>query len=208
MDLKLRNLMAGSWLREVQLTLGLTQSDHYEAVTRKILHDLREHLGLDRVEGEAKYIGHRSGTEWKIEATGYRVATGALVLVECRRYSERRVEQEEVAAFAYRIGDIGADGGLIVTPIGLQRGAQLVAGAERIGVAMLNAEATETNYALEIAGQLFRGLGVFDNASLKDSVQVCVIVPITDSGNGQDSVSVEKRDADATSAAEQAQVEN
>ena len=52
-----------------------------------------------------------------IEASCYREGTGALVLVECRRKSKRRVEQEEAAGFAYRIRDVGAAEDLMITTV-------------------------------------------------------------------------------------------
>ena len=49
------------------------------------------------------------------------------MLVEVRRYMTRRISQEAMGGFAYRIRDTGAAGGIIVTPLGLQKGAKLVA---------------------------------------------------------------------------------
>lgn len=172
------------------------ESDHYEAVTRQILHNLREHLGLDSIRGKAKYAGHRSGTKWEIDGTCYRAATGTFVLIECRKYTEDRVKQGEVGDLAYRIADVGADEGLIVTPIGFQEGARLVARAERIGLVRLNAEATESDYVLEIAGQLFSGFSLYENVAGKDSVLVSVFIPVADTGRGHELISVEKYDSD------------
>jgi hypothetical protein len=144
-------------------------SDHYEQVTRAILEDLREHLGLTRVMPKGTFDG-ASGTEWQIDASSYRAKTGALVLVECRRKTTSRIKQEEVAGFAYRIRDIGAGEGLMVTPIGYQTGAQLVASAEKIGTATLNADATATDYLITIGERLFRGLSAQDSGVGADRV--------------------------------------
>lgn len=138
----------------------------YEAVVRQILGNLRERLGVCEVRGPARYRGRRSGARWSIEASCHRVRNGALVLVECRRKTTSRVKQEEVAGFAYRVRDIGAAEGLMVTPVGYQRGARIVAGAERIGMAILNADATESEYFLRIADRLFRGLRAGDIVSI------------------------------------------
>jgi hypothetical protein len=66
-----------------------------------------------------------------------------MILVECRQRSTKRIDQEQVAGLAFRIQDTGAAGGLIVTTVGPQKGAELVAKASKIGFAILNAEATE-----------------------------------------------------------------
>ncbi|MCK4392863.1 restriction endonuclease [Candidatus Bipolaricaulota bacterium] len=139
-----------------------SNSKQYEEATKAILDALREHLGLSSVQGEVRYEG-KSGTGWKVDASCYRQEDGALVLVECRRKTTRRVPQEEMAGFAFRVGDIGASGGLMVTPIGYQEGAKIVAKAARIGLATLNPDATDTEYVLAIAGRLFRGLLISDH---------------------------------------------
>jgi hypothetical protein len=41
--------------------------EDYEAVARFLVHELREKLGLARVEGKQKVAGD-SGTEWEIDA--------------------------------------------------------------------------------------------------------------------------------------------
>lgn len=144
---------------------------YYELVTKKILENLRHHLGFDNVCGKEKYQG-KSGTDWEIDASCYRKDTDTLVLVECRRKTTRRIPQEEMAGFAFRIGDIGAAEGLMVTPIGYQEGAKKVAEAAKIGMATLNPDATESEYILTIAGHLFRGLVATDYGTGTDSASV------------------------------------
>lgn len=77
-----------------------------------------------------------------------------------------------MAGFAFRIQDIGASEGLMITPIGYQKGAKIVAKATRIGLATLNPDATDSEYILEIAEKLFRGLLIFDHGCGADSVFV------------------------------------
>lgn len=61
---------------------------------------------------------------------------------------------------AYRIHDTGAKGGVVVTPIGFQEGAQKVAAATNILSVRLDADATPQQYVLEFLGNLFvRPLG-------------------------------------------------
>jgi hypothetical protein len=146
-------------------------SEQYEDVTKTILNALRSHLGLACVQGEVRHEGE-SGTAWNVDASCYRQDDGALLLVECRRKTTRRVDQEEMAGFAFRIGDTGASGGLMVTPIGYQKGAKAVAGATRIGLATLNPDATSREYTLEIAERLFHGLLISDHGHETDHVFV------------------------------------
>jgi hypothetical protein len=81
-----------------------------------------------------KYHG-KSGTSHEIDvAFETKIAHSKLLfVVECKFYS-RPVGIEKVRDFAYRIGDIGAHKGLMVTNIGYQRGAMKVAKAEGIGL--------------------------------------------------------------------------
>jgi len=146
-----------------------TDSSIYEKVTRKILDNLSKQLGFSRVEGKSKFPG-TSGTKWEIEASCYKPKTDAIVLVECRRKTTSKVKQEEMAGFAYRIKDIGAISGIMVTPIGYQEGTKKVAQSEKIGMATLNPDATEKEYILTISNQLFRGLLIKDSVHLKDEI--------------------------------------
>jgi hypothetical protein len=68
-----------------------------------------------------------------------------------------RVDQGTMGHFAFSIIDTRAAGGLLVTPIGYQEGAAKVANASKIGMATLNPDATDREYALRIAERLFAG---------------------------------------------------
>ncbi len=47
----------------------------------------------------------------------------------------------------------------MVTPLGFQAGAELVAKARQVSLATPNPDATEREYVLKIAGRLFLGVG-------------------------------------------------
>ena len=141
----------------------------YEIATVTILNHLREKLAFERAIGSTRLRGV-SGTEWNLDAVCYGKGSVRIVLVECRRKAKRRVEQEEMAGFAYRVRDVGASAGLVVTPIGFQRGAKAVAKYEKIGMATLNPEATEQDYALRIAEQLFAGKSLSGQLSFAGSL--------------------------------------
>ena len=130
--------------------------ERYEQVTRKILEDCREQLGYREVHPKGKILG-KSGTQWEIDATCY-LADNKAILVECRRHTTRKIDQEQVAGLVFRITDTGAKGGLMVTPLGYQLGAKLVAQAQKITLATLNPDATEREYVLSVAERLFIGV--------------------------------------------------
>lgn len=81
-----------------------------------------------------KYRG-KSGQEHEIDVS-FEVALGELdllILVECKEYA-RKVGVEDIMTFSYRMQDIGAHKGLIVTTTGFQEGAVKIAKAQRIGL--------------------------------------------------------------------------
>src|SRR5262249_51778893 len=104
----------------------------YEDVARFLLDRFAEEFGLKSVEGKQEVEGLRSGTTWEIDAKGIREMNSGFVIIECRRHTTSPQKQEHLAALAYRIMDTGASGGIIVTPLGLQKGARKVASAENI----------------------------------------------------------------------------
>ena len=133
------------------------ESDRYEQVTRAILERCREELGFKEVQPKQRIPG-KSGTSPEIDAICYRAESDGMILVECRRHTTAKIDQEQVYALFGRIIDTGADGGLMVTPLGYQEGAQLVARAYKVSMATLNPEATDREYVLKIAEKLFIGL--------------------------------------------------
>jgi hypothetical protein len=129
----------------------------YEKVAVEIFDRLGEELGLSAVEGKQSIPG-LSGTEWELDAKGITQGSEAFVIVECRRHTTSKIKQEAVAALAFRIQDTGAAGGFMVSPLGLQEGAQKVAASANIHSVILNAGATPQQFALLFLGNLFVGL--------------------------------------------------
>jgi hypothetical protein len=105
-----------------------TTWESYEEVARYLLEQMGDALGLglEHLEGKQKLVG-KSGTTWTIEGKGIRVDGAAIVVIECRRYTTSKLNQEAMGGLAYRISDLGASGGIVVTPIGVQKGGQIVA---------------------------------------------------------------------------------
>jgi hypothetical protein len=95
------------------------QWQSYEEVGTYLLDRFATEFGLDRVEGKQGVAGQRSGTSWEIDAKGFRLGQDGFVIVEFRRYTTSRLNQEDLGGLAYRIIDSGAEGGIIVSPLGL-----------------------------------------------------------------------------------------
>lgn len=134
--------------------------ESYEELARILLEKWSDVLGLElaRVEGKQKLVG-KSGMQWTVDAKAVRNGDGAILVVECRRYTTSRLKPEAIGALAYRISDVGASGGIVVTPIGVQRGGQLIAEAENIHVVHLDANTTTPGYLMQFLGNVIVGPG-------------------------------------------------
>jgi len=139
--------------------MGDTNWKTYEEVAAYLLNMFAEHFGLARVEGKQSIPGgKRSKTEWTIDAKGICQGNEAFVIIECRRHTTSRQDQEQLAALAYRIMDTGAQGGIVVSPLGFQSGAKKVAQAEGIVHVELNEESTPTEFAMRFLNKVFVGI--------------------------------------------------
>lgn len=134
-----------------------TEWKDYEQVAAYLLDQNAKEFGLDRVEGKESLAGHKSGTTWEIDAKGVRQDNEGFVIVECRRYTTSRLTQEQLGALAYRIMDTGVDGGIIVSPLGLQEGAVKVAAASNILNVQLDANSTPRQFAMQFLKKIMIG---------------------------------------------------
>jgi hypothetical protein len=144
----------------------------YEQVATYLLNQFASEFGLERVEGKQGIVGLRSGTSWEIDAKGIVKGNAGFMVVECRRYTTEKQNQEKIAGLAYRIIDSGAKGGIVVSPLGLQAGAKLVADAENILSAHLNEHSTQYNYILNFLNKV--KLGLQRTLCLKGSLMLVV----------------------------------
>lgn len=142
----------------------------YEEVATYLLNQFAAEFGLSRVESNQTVVGERSGTSWAIDAKGFRRGDSGFVIVECRRYTTSKQNQEKVGGLAYRIIDTGADGGIIVSPLGLQEGAERVAAAEKIVSVQLDKDSTQHEYFMQFLNKVM--IGVLDTLTFKDSLEI------------------------------------
>ncbi|MDZ7762522.1 MAG: restriction endonuclease [Desulfovermiculus sp.] len=130
----------------------------YEEVSQYLISKFSENFGLSKVEGKQKLVGKESGTEWEVDAKGIREENDCIVIIEARRYTKNRLNQEQLGAIAYRIHDTGAHGGIIVSPLGIQSGAKKIAESNNIVSVEIDANSTKEKFAINFFGNLIMGV--------------------------------------------------
>lgn len=146
----------------------------YEEVARRVLTDIKRVLGIESIEGKQSLRGF-SGTAWEVDAKAWRDGADGFLVVEVRRHATSRLKQEHLAAFAYRIQDLGGAGGIIVSPLPLQKGAEFVAEHADIAHVQLFPESTAESYLAKFIGRRFLGETVTEALGLADSCEAEVI---------------------------------
>lgn len=131
----------------------------YEEVAEFLLNRFAEDFGLGHVEGQ-QIVPGASGTEWNIEAKGVLENNEGFIIVECKRYPKKKLNQEQVGGLAFRIIDTGAQGGIVVSPLDLQKGAALVARHSNIQHVKLTLKSSKLEYVLAFLNKIFIGLYV------------------------------------------------
>ena len=129
--------------------------ERYEQTAQYLLNEFATHFGLGRVEGKQLVPG-ASGTEWEIDAKGVKIDGEGFLIVECRQRTSR-LSQGQVAELAYRVRDAGAQGGILVTPTELQKGARKVAEHESIHHVILDKNSTTEAYVIGFLDKAFVG---------------------------------------------------
>lgn len=146
----------------------------YEHVARQVLSDLRQKLGILEVEGNQALVG-TSGAVWNVEGKAFMANGSSFLVIECRRYTTKRLNQEAVGGFAYRIHDVGGTGGLLVSPLPLQKGAKFVAKASNVLHVRLEPWSTSDDYLVEILGRSLHGCGLQSVAVFGDKAEAEII---------------------------------
>ncbi|MGA4472918.1 hypothetical protein ACPA2M_08080 [Ectopseudomonas chengduensis] len=126
----------------------------YEELAQHIIKELAAEFGLDDVEGKQTLPG-TSGTNWEIDAKGIRSRDFGVILIECKCYIGRSIEQGQMGTIAYQMKDIGAVGGITVSPLEPQEGARILAEHENITHMVLDPESTPENYLVKFLNKAF-----------------------------------------------------
>lgn len=142
----------------------------YENVSRYLLGQFSEHFGVKFVEGKQTIEG--LSTNWTIDAKGICGNGEGIIIVECRRYTKSKINQEQLGGLAYRIQDTKAKGGILVSPLGFQEGAAKVAKSNNILEVLLNENSTETDFYMKLLGKMFIGVGINDFGTVLDMLVV------------------------------------
>jgi hypothetical protein len=145
----------------------------YEEVAAHLLDIFAKHFGLSRVEGKQSVYGVRSGTDWTIDAKGISNGNETFVIIECRRHTTSKQDQEQLGSLAYRIIDTGAQGGILVSPLGFQSGAQKVAQANCIIHVELHPDSTPTEFFMRFLNQIF--VGIQERCQISDHFEAKLI---------------------------------
>jgi hypothetical protein len=130
----------------------------YEEVAAYLLEQNAREFGLDRIEGKQIIRGRKSGTSWEIDAKGVREGNEGFIIIECRRYTTSKQNQEKLSSLAYRIIDTGAAGGIIISPLGIQEGAAKIAASDNIIDVQLDANSTATDFVMKFLNKVMVGL--------------------------------------------------
>jgi hypothetical protein len=123
-----------------------------------LLNRFAKEFRLKSVEGKQKIPGLRAGTSWEIDAKGIAEDSKGFFIVECRRYTTSKQNQGNAGKLAYSIIDTGAAGEIIVSPLGVQEGADKIGARENIVAVTLNADSTPTEFAFQFLNKLCLGI--------------------------------------------------
>ena len=146
----------------------------YQDAARKALTDIRQVLGVATVEGKQSLDG-TSGTAWELDAKAWREGADGFLVIEVRRHTSAGLKQEDLAAIAYRIQDVGGSGGIVVSPLPLQKGAQIVAKSADIAHVRLSPESTTESYLAELMGRRFLGETITESVHATATCDAVVI---------------------------------
>ena len=139
----------------------------YEATARKVLNDMRHELGLSKVDGKKRLQGKNG--RWEIDAQAWSADGERFLVVEAKRYLNKKLDQSKMASLAYTIHDIGSVGGFVVTTQKMQSGATKLAAAENIKHITMAADSTEIRSLAEYMGRVYFGASIVEKANATDT---------------------------------------
>ena len=143
----------------------------YEEVANYLLNQFAAHFGVGHFESKQVVPG-ASGTSWELDAKGCSAGGSTFLVVECKRHTKSGINQAITAALAWEIQDVGAKGGLLISPVGLQTGARKVANASNIVEVVMSENSTTQDYMMRFLNQVC--IGYTESAVVSDSFSVTV----------------------------------
>jgi Restriction endonuclease len=97
-------------------------------------------------------------TTWEIDAKGVKSDGIGFVVVECRRYTNSRLNKTNMGALVFTIQDTGAQGGIVVSPLDLQSGAKKIAASANVQHVTLNPDSTTSDYVMRFLDRVSLGV--------------------------------------------------
>lgn len=132
--------------------------EKYQDIAVYLLDKFKEEFGLEHIEGKQKVIGKRSSQVWTLDAKGVKKGNVGFIIIECRRFLTSKQKPEHIGGIAYRIIDTGAQGGIIISPLGLQKGAKKIAKAENITELYLHQNSDIHQYLIRFLNKVMTGV--------------------------------------------------
>jgi hypothetical protein len=130
----------------------------YEEIGTFLLNEMAKEFNLKKVESKQKLVGKKSGLKWEIDAKGITKDDKEFFVIEFRRYTTKRIPQDDVASLRGIIEDLGAEGGILVSPLGFQKGAKKYAKSYGIIEVKMNENSTNLDHILEFLNKIKVGL--------------------------------------------------
>lgn len=126
----------------------------YEEIGTFLLNEMAKHFNLKKVEGKQKLVGEKSDLKWEIDAKGIIKDSKAFFVIEFRRYTTKRISQGDVAKLRGTIEDLNAEGGILVSPLGFQKGAKKYAKSYGIIEVKMDENSTNLDYILKFLNEI------------------------------------------------------
>ena len=139
--------------------MGKKTWQKYEEVAAYLLDLFKKEFQLNKVEGKQKIEGE-SGTEWEIDAKGVTDDGESFIVIECKQFTKSKVPQAVLGSLCYTIKDLGAKGGIIVTPDDIQKGAKKIAAHEGVIQVTLTPDSTPNDFNIGFFGKFKGGRGL------------------------------------------------
>jgi len=131
-----------------------------------VLLSFASEFGISEVEAKQRLMGG-SGAEWEIDAKGIKADGEGFLVIECKQRTNAGIKQSDVAALAFTIRDLNADGAVIVTSVDPQKGAKIIAENQGFKVVFLPKESTFSEFIASCGARLaIRDRGIALSVSL------------------------------------------